>query len=169
MLFKEIVDARTDARTTDIEGSQKLTEHFVLRWAKNIISPPPTWSNIVLQFINQAHTQTWEQFTPVGRIFWHSGMLYPRKRIPSSGSNTEVSVTRPLIPLMPPYIWQKGKQYYTTVTKHSLEISWAVIQHYNVCFSIICNKIQTEQNNVIAFLYWTFKLEVFFTKWNSIL
>ena len=39
MLFKEIVDARTDARadgrTTDIEGSQKLTEHFVLRWAKN--------------------------------------------------------------------------------------------------------------------------------------
>ena len=41
MLFKEIVDARTDARTDggrrmpDIEGSQKLTEHFVLRWAKN--------------------------------------------------------------------------------------------------------------------------------------
>jgi len=41
MLFKEIVDgrtdARTDARTPDIEGSQKLTEHFVLRWAKNYI------------------------------------------------------------------------------------------------------------------------------------
>ena len=36
MLFKEIVDARTHARTTDIEGSQKLTEHFVLRWAKKI-------------------------------------------------------------------------------------------------------------------------------------
>ena len=35
MLFKEIVDARTDARTPDIEGSQNLTEHFVLRWAKN--------------------------------------------------------------------------------------------------------------------------------------
>ena len=40
MLFKETVDARTHARTdgrrtTDIEGSQKLTEHFVLRWAKN--------------------------------------------------------------------------------------------------------------------------------------
>jgi len=38
MLFKEIVEGRTDgrthARTTDIEGSQKLTEHFVLRWAK---------------------------------------------------------------------------------------------------------------------------------------
>ena len=39
MLFKEIVDARTDGRTDgrrmpDIEGSQKLTEHFVLRWAK---------------------------------------------------------------------------------------------------------------------------------------
>ena len=33
MLFKEIVDGRTDGRT-DIEGSQKLTEHFVLRWAK---------------------------------------------------------------------------------------------------------------------------------------
>ena len=33
MLFiKEIVDGRTK---TDIEGSQKLTEHFVLRWAKN--------------------------------------------------------------------------------------------------------------------------------------
>jgi len=34
MLFKEIVDARTDGRThaqtPDIEGSQKLTEHFVL-------------------------------------------------------------------------------------------------------------------------------------------
>ena len=35
MLFKEIVDERTHARTTDIEGSQKLTEHPVLRWAKN--------------------------------------------------------------------------------------------------------------------------------------
>ena len=40
MLFKEIVDARTHGRThgrrtPDIEGSQKLTEHFVLRWAKN--------------------------------------------------------------------------------------------------------------------------------------
>ena len=35
MLFKEIVDGRTDGRTTDIEQSQKLTEHFVLRWAKN--------------------------------------------------------------------------------------------------------------------------------------
>ena len=40
MLLKEIVDARTHARTDagrrtpDIEGSQKLTEHFVLRWAK---------------------------------------------------------------------------------------------------------------------------------------
>jgi len=39
MLFKEIVDGRTHThthvrRTTDIEGSQKLTEHFVLRWAK---------------------------------------------------------------------------------------------------------------------------------------
>ena len=35
MLFKEIVDRRTDGRpdgrTPDIEGSQKLTEHFVLR------------------------------------------------------------------------------------------------------------------------------------------
>ena len=44
MLFKEIVDARTDARThgrrtPDIEGSQKLTEHFVLRWAKNRKKP----------------------------------------------------------------------------------------------------------------------------------
>ena len=26
----------TDAWTPDIEGSQKLTEHFMLRWAKNI-------------------------------------------------------------------------------------------------------------------------------------
>jgi len=44
MLFKEIVDGRTDGRTDDgrrtpdIEGSQKLTEHFVLRWAKKIKS-----------------------------------------------------------------------------------------------------------------------------------
>jgi len=37
MLFQEIIDARTHAQTTDIEGSQKLTEHFVLRWANNII------------------------------------------------------------------------------------------------------------------------------------
>jgi len=46
MLFKEIVDGRTDGRTharthgrrtPDIEGSQKLTEHFVLRWAKKSI------------------------------------------------------------------------------------------------------------------------------------
>jgi len=30
-------DARTDGRwTPDIEGSQKLTEHFVLRWAKKV-------------------------------------------------------------------------------------------------------------------------------------
>ena len=37
MLFKEIVDGRTDGRwTPDIEGSQKLTEHFVLRWAKKV-------------------------------------------------------------------------------------------------------------------------------------
>ena len=42
MLFKEIVDGRTHARTDDgqrtpdIEGSQKLTEHFVLRWAKKM-------------------------------------------------------------------------------------------------------------------------------------
>jgi len=36
MLFKEIVDGQTDARRTpDIEGSQKLTEHFELWWAKN--------------------------------------------------------------------------------------------------------------------------------------
>ena len=34
MLFKEIVDGRTP--DADIEGSQKLTEHFVLRWAKNV-------------------------------------------------------------------------------------------------------------------------------------
>jgi len=39
MLFKEFVDGRTHGRTDgrrtpDIEGSQKLTEHFVLRWAK---------------------------------------------------------------------------------------------------------------------------------------
>ena len=43
MLFKEIVDGRTDGRTDDgrrtpdIEGSQKLTEHFMLRWAKNYL------------------------------------------------------------------------------------------------------------------------------------
>jgi len=39
MLFKEIVDGRTDKgqRTPDIEGSQKLTEHFVLRLAKNLL------------------------------------------------------------------------------------------------------------------------------------
>jgi len=56
MLFKEIVDGRTDvlvpnkcpsvcpdARTDDgqwtpdIEGSQKLIEHFVLRWAKKTL------------------------------------------------------------------------------------------------------------------------------------
>jgi len=38
MLFKEIVDARAHARRTpDIEGSQKLTEHFVLRWAKKAV------------------------------------------------------------------------------------------------------------------------------------
>jgi len=42
MLFKEIVDGRTHGRTDDgqrtpdIEGSQKLTEHFVLRWAKKV-------------------------------------------------------------------------------------------------------------------------------------
>ena len=40
-LKKLLTDARTDGRTDDgrrtpdIEGSQKLTEHFVLRWAKN--------------------------------------------------------------------------------------------------------------------------------------
>ena len=44
MLFKEIVDGRTHARTDgrrtpDIEGSQELTEHFVLRWAKKLCRP----------------------------------------------------------------------------------------------------------------------------------
>jgi len=39
---KLLTDARTHARThrrrtPDIEGSQKLTEHFMLRWAKNPI------------------------------------------------------------------------------------------------------------------------------------
>jgi len=35
-LKKLLTDARTHGRRTpDIEGSQKLTEHFVLRWAKN--------------------------------------------------------------------------------------------------------------------------------------
>jgi len=40
MLFKEIVHGRTHGRTDDgrrmpdIEGSLKLTEHVVLRWAK---------------------------------------------------------------------------------------------------------------------------------------
>ena len=49
MLFKEIVDGRTDRRRTpDIEGSQKLTEHFVLRWAKNINN----------QSINMVYAQT---------------------------------------------------------------------------------------------------------------
>ena len=48
MLFKEIVDGRTHTWTTDIEGSQKLTEHFVLRSAKNekcfinALKPQPT-------------------------------------------------------------------------------------------------------------------------------
>ena len=43
-LKKLLTDGRTDARTDDgqrtpdIEGSQKLTEHFVLRWAKNLTS-----------------------------------------------------------------------------------------------------------------------------------
>jgi len=53
MLFKEIVDERTHGRTDDgrrtpdIEGSQKLTEHFVLRWAKNVSN---ICSNIGLYF-----------------------------------------------------------------------------------------------------------------------
>jgi len=34
-LKKLLTDAWTHGRTPDIEGSQKLTEHFVLRWAKN--------------------------------------------------------------------------------------------------------------------------------------
>ena len=43
MLFKEIVYGRMDGRThgrrtPDIEGSQKLTEHFVLRWAKKLVN-----------------------------------------------------------------------------------------------------------------------------------
>ena len=38
-LKKLLTDGRTDdgRRTPDIEGSQKLTEHFVLRWAKKVI------------------------------------------------------------------------------------------------------------------------------------
>jgi len=37
-LKKLLTDGRTHGRRTpDIEGSQKLTEHFVLRWAKNAI------------------------------------------------------------------------------------------------------------------------------------
>merc|ERR1719250_265036 len=37
----------------------------------------------------------------LGRSSWHSGMVYPRNLIPSAGSRTEVSVTRPFI-LIPP-------------------------------------------------------------------
>ncbi|TMW48369.1 hypothetical protein DOY81_006551 [Sarcophaga bullata] len=39
-----------------------------------------------------------------GNTFWHSGMERPRKRIPSSASKTEVSVTKALMPRIPPYI-----------------------------------------------------------------
>lgn len=38
-----------------------------------------------------------------GKTFWHSGMDRPRKRIPSSASKTDVSVTNALMPRIPPY------------------------------------------------------------------
>jgi len=70
MLFNEIVDARTNGRTDgrrtpDIEVSQKLTEHFVLRWAKkNIcykcfknkilkIAKCETWTSIIFLMSKQ--------------------------------------------------------------------------------------------------------------------
>jgi len=37
-LKKLLTDARTHGRTTDIEGSQKRSEHFVLKWANKISS-----------------------------------------------------------------------------------------------------------------------------------
>ena len=51
MLFKEIVDGRTDGRTVagDIEGSQKLTEHIVLRWAKKWQQQGP-WSKLKTEY-----------------------------------------------------------------------------------------------------------------------
>lgn len=43
----------------------------------------------------------------LGRSSWHSGMVLPRNRIPSSASRTEPSQTRALIPRAPPYTWSR--------------------------------------------------------------
>lgn len=40
----------------------------------------------------------------LGKCSWHSGIENPLNLMPSSGSNTLVSVTKPFIPLIPPYI-----------------------------------------------------------------
>jgi len=66
MLFKEIVDGSTDGRTharthgrrtPDIEGSQKLTKHFVLRWAKKYqIAFRPNLCYLVSQNFNMSFT-----------------------------------------------------------------------------------------------------------------
>jgi len=54
MLFKEIVDGRTHGqRTPTIEGSQKLTEHFVLRWAKNQTKSQPHLASLNFEWFNR--------------------------------------------------------------------------------------------------------------------
>jgi len=83
MLFKEIVDARTDGRTDgrrtpDIEGSQKLTEHFLLRWDKNL----GKLSNFILNTNFSYHIHVQSIYKPntlnnKGGIqhFWHLGFI----------------------------------------------------------------------------------------------
>ena len=69
MLFKEIVDGRTHGRmhrrwTPDIEGSQKLTEHFVLRWAKNVGKMAlPTWKLKCISVYPYRSDFTWNDNT----------------------------------------------------------------------------------------------------------
>jgi len=61
MLFKEMVDARTPARTDagrrTLKDHKSSLEHFVLRWAKNIYtyhitSLPYAYNEIEKKFIN---------------------------------------------------------------------------------------------------------------------
>ena len=57
-LKKLLTHARTDGlRTPDIEGSQKLTEHFVLRWAKKFTHDARRMTDDVQRLVTIAHPE----------------------------------------------------------------------------------------------------------------
>jgi len=75
-LKKLLTHAHTHARTPDIEGSQKLTEHFVLRCAKNMVKNIGTsWSCVLCRFT----TWTWCALCWCWLLNWSVSVTFPER------------------------------------------------------------------------------------------